>query len=497
MTDIAKILKNDKNLVFLNQLINKYPKARIYLVGGMVRDIILERTSKDYDFVVAGIRPDILEKFLKTLGQVDYVGKSFGVYKFKPKNTDLKEPMDIALPRTEHSLFLMGGYKEFNVKPDYRLPIEKDLSRRDFTINALAWDVKNKKIIDSTGGLSDLAGERIKAVGEAEKRFREDYSRILRGLRFAVQLHFELEHETWMATKIMMKHLNNIKVPREVIAKEVIKSFTADPVRAFDAYDATGAFRVLMPEILHTRGCSQPTKYHSEGDVWNHTRLAIESLFSPEFAKQFPRVKPDAELIFATLFHDIGKPYAARWRSKMKTSFYGHEVVGTKLVMDICQRLRLSSYQGLVDCHNLAWLVRHHLIVTHAPPHQLKPHTLEKYFVASGLGDKLMQLIFADKSASLAQNNQPALSNFYDSVQLVKEIKETGYAKKRPKILLDGYEIIKTLKIKPGPQVGKIIERLRNAQLKKKIRTKKQALMFLEKNYGHKPRSRSRRAKTR
>ncbi len=498
METIKQALTQDKRLIAILQLTKKYPKSSLFLVGGMVRDLLLKRSSKDYDFVISGVKPNILENYLKKNGRVSFVGKGFGVYKFIPKSDKKIEPIDIALPRTEHSLYYLGGYREFKVSPDYRLPIKQDLARRDFTINALAWDVRRHRLIDPMGGLSDLAVKKIKAVGDPEKRFREDYSRMLRGLRFAVQLNFEIEDETFFTIRKMIGYLGSAKIPREIIAKELGKALENNALRALDALEVSGALRVLIPELLHGRGCEQSSRHHSEGDVWTHTRLALESLLSPAFHKQFMGQKPDLELIIATLLHDIGKPYTAQLRAGNKLTFYGHEVVGSRLATDICQRLNLSSYQGKVDCQNINWLIRHHLIITHADLSQIKTTTLEKYFISSGLGDKLFQLIFADRLASLSDKLKPSLGNFYDAFQLVEEIKKTGYKRKKknqPRLLVNGHEIIKMLSLKPGPKIGTIINRVRVAQLGKKIRTKKQAENFIKRVYGKSNKSRRKRSK--
>src|SRR3990167_4928500 len=235
----------DSAFDFLKKII-QVTGAEIFLVGGAVRDFILERETKDYDFVVCGIPAPDLELLLKKAGTVNLVGKTFGVFKFIPTNYQLPttnsfEPFDIALPRTEHSLSMAGGYKDFEVQSDHKLPIKEDLKRRDFTVNAIALKLKvqNSKlkidgVIDPSDGLKDLELKTLRAVGEPRQRFQEDYSRILRGLRFACQLDFELEAETKNAIKKSAPNLNDQKnnewiVPRETIGREVVKMFVLDP----------------------------------------------------------------------------------------------------------------------------------------------------------------------------------------------------------------------------------------------------------------------------
>ncbi|MFH0804918.1 MAG: hypothetical protein V1916_01845 [Patescibacteria group bacterium] len=265
MQKITKLLAT-KQFVFLGRLQKKFPTAEVFLVGGIVRDALLNRPSKDYDFVVRNVPLPKLRQFLASQGHVDLVGKNFGVLKFIPRGFTGSEAIDIALPRTEHSL-LTGGYRDFKVQSDPRLPIELDLARRDFTINALAFDVQKKILIDQFVGQADLKNKIIKTVGKPSERFSEDYSRILRGLRFACQLGFTIEPNSRASIKKLTSKLNEKRdggyvVPRETISRELIKSFVANPALALDLYDQSGALKVLAPELLKMKKCPQPANFH-------------------------------------------------------------------------------------------------------------------------------------------------------------------------------------------------------------------------------------------
>jgi len=191
-------LKNKDELGFLNKLINEKRGVEIYFVGGTVRDLILadfqgtEFKIKDIDIVIRNIEAAELENFLNKFGKVNLVGKTFGVFKFVPNDIRIEEPIDIALPRSEEA-FRTGGYRDFIIQSEPSLPIEVDLSRRDFTINAIAIDYKKANIIDPYNGISDIKKKSIKAVGNPFERFTEDFSRILRAIRFACQLNFRIE----------------------------------------------------------------------------------------------------------------------------------------------------------------------------------------------------------------------------------------------------------------------------------------------------------------
>ncbi|MDO8435147.1 MAG: RNA nucleotidyltransferase, partial [bacterium] len=236
-------------------------EGSVYLVGGVVRDLFLGRAVGDVDVVVAGVPLETLSERLEKVGRTDLVGKRFGVIKFTlPDGPTL----DIALPRTEHALSGSGHRRDFAVDFDPNLPIERDLERRDFTVNAMAARLEHDgsvALVDAFGGREDLERKRIRAVGDPGTRFGEDFSRMLRGIRFACELGFEIEPVTWRAIQEHMAHLEDkdasgdFIVPREVVAKELLRALLGNPPAAFDLFDTSGAFRVLIPELYAMQGC--------------------------------------------------------------------------------------------------------------------------------------------------------------------------------------------------------------------------------------------------
>lgn len=490
---IQQLFQKEPAFDFIQELTTNFPEAEIYLVGGMVRDVILERGSKDFDFVVRNVELERLQQFLGKFGRVDLVGKVFGVLKFLPKDSDM-EAIDIALPRTEHA-FLTGGYKDFDVRFDANLPLEKDLERRDFTINALAWDVKNGQLIDHFDGLKDIEAKIIKTVGMPAERLKEDYSRILRGLRFACELDFAIEKQTWQAILELMPNINDQKdddfiVPRETVAKELIKAFVANPKKALKLYDETKAFDILMPEIIKMKGCIQPENFHSEGDVWTHTKLSLGKLSSQEFTEKFGQEKPSAQLIFGLLFHDAGKPYTIKTPENdgvERIQFYDHDNTGALLALQVCHRLKLSSLGAEnillhVDCDHVSWLVKKHMLAMHAIVDEMKDTTIEKYFFNPRVpGDDLLKVIYADILATIPKDGKMDFSNFEKLEARIEKLKKLGKTKKElPKEILDGYEIMKKFNLQPGPKIGELKEALREEQLTGRIKTKEEAWGFLE-----------------
>lgn len=492
-------LEVEPGLFFIKKLKKNFPEAEIFLVGGAVRDAAGGRfDQKDYDFVVRNIEAPDLEKFLSSLGQINLVGKTFGVYKFFPKEGKLTEAVDIAFPRTEHA-FGTGGYRDVKTKSDPKMPIEEDLSRRDFTINAMAWDLKNRRFIDPFSGLADLEAKMVKAVGDAHTRFGEDYSRILRGIRFACQFGYAIEEKTYLALREMMARINDERevagkkeriLPYEVAAKELVKAFYHHPARAFELYDQSGGFKMLMPEVLKMKGCPQPEVFHSEGDVFTHTRLVLEKIHSEAFEKQFGKKAKDAELVVACLLHDIGKPATIKTPERDRVDrirFDEHDVKGAEIASSICKRLKLDSLPEAsplrVDPKRISQLVKYHMLTIEGNVREMRPGTIEKYFFNPNFpGENLLKLTYLDASATIPLDGKIDLENFYAITERIEELRQRFEAKaKLPLPILDGHEIMAYFKLPPGPKVGELIRVLREAQLGGEIKNKEEAYKFLKK----------------
>jgi poly(A) polymerase len=468
-------------------------ELEMYMVGGIVRDTLLGKTkSKDFDFIFRKVSGKKLEKALQNeKGQVDLVGRNFGVYKYTPKDSKLDEPIDIAFPRVEFAAGT-GGKKDFEVQADPNLPVEKDLSRRDLTINAMAYDVREGKLIDPHGGKKDLENKIIRAVGNPHERFGEDYSRMLRAIRFACKFNFEIEEKTWQAIIENAKHLNDTRknkqgktekiVPEDTIRKEMLKALAADPLRAFQLYDRAGLWEQIIPELNKLKGCEQPAQFHSEGDVWEHTRLMLENVNSDEFKKEFPNARIDSTFIFALMMHDIGKPECKKTIKKndtRKTVFYGHEEEGAKTAAQIMKRLKFSKKQ----IERVKFLVENHMKAMSGDPNSFKNTTIEKYFIKKR-GRDLLQLFFLDSLSSVRPDGLPHMENFNALKSRIEKIKKRKKEMKGiPDSILDGFEIMEALgRKKGGPYIAKAKKMLREEQLAGNINTKKQAKEFLLNN---------------
>ncbi len=476
---------------FLIEFEHQFKEGEIYLVGGAVRDFLLNRHTKDIDFLIRNVPADSLRSFLSQRGSVSFVGKNFGVYKFTPTGTDSE--IDIALPRTEQSFSHQGIYRDFKIKSDPNLPVEEDLKRRDFTINAMAVDLKRLCLIDPFDGLNDLASGLLRAVGDPLIRFSEDYSRLLRGLRFACQLDFQFEQNSWNALCEKMALINSKKeggtliVPRETIAKEFLRALVYNPVRMFDLWDESGAFTHLIPELLGMKGCPQPIQFHAEGDVWTHTRLALMQLTTNQFRQEFED-EIDAEIALSVLFHDIGKPLTIQTPEKDGTDrirFNNHDHVGAALSREIVTRLKLSSLprgsRYYIEEDRLAWLIEKHLILVSGEVESMRAGTIEKYFLRpDGLGEKLMQLIFCDGNATVPETAPLEMRHYHQLKERLKAIKALSQNKTTVPPILSGKEVMTILGIGSGPAVGKYLTLLREEQLTGRVTDQEAAIAFLK-----------------
>lgn len=256
-------LKAEPALSFCDEFLREHPNASLYLVGGAVRDALLDRPMKDvdFDFVIRGLAPERMEEWFRARGEINLVGEHFGVYKFMPygfSSADIAF-IDIALPRTEAvATGSLGGYRDFDVQSDPTLPIEQDLARRDFTMNAIAFEVRMKELVDPFDGQADIQAKLVRAVGNPHERFREDLTRILRALRFAAELGCTIEEKTFEALKAEAQNLNQQRtvdakvvfvVPREVIGEELVKMLARAPAQAAAQLHRSGVLDILIPQL--------------------------------------------------------------------------------------------------------------------------------------------------------------------------------------------------------------------------------------------------------
>ena len=433
------------DFAFADDLASSFPKSEMYLVGGAVRDILLDRPTKDFDFVVCGVAAGKLEEFLAERGEVNLVGKSFGIFKFVPASAaagkaagERFEAFDIALPRTEIA-GMSGGYKDFEIQSDASLPIEADLGRRDFTINALAWSWREKKLIDEFSGISDLEGKLIRAINDPETRFQEDYTRMLRAIRFSCQLGFAIEPRTWAAIKKLGKQIKTIAPERigEEFSRIIMSNRAEEGIRQMNEI---GLLKELIPELSASRGVEQ-NKNHIY-DVFEHSVRALGAAAERGYK---------LEVRLAALLHDIGKPQTKEGFGEDST-FYNHDIVGAKIAKKILRRLNFSNETVDYAVH----LIRYHMfyyaldIVSDAGVRRM----------LARLGKENIDDFIAVRICDRLGMGRPKAKP-WKLIELERRFKEVQLDPITPKMIkLKGDELMQLLSLRPSPRVGLILNAL-------------------------------------
>jgi len=460
-----KLLKDEEQQLSqeLKKLMKLFVEAdkEIYLIGGAVRDLLIERPMGDLDLTTNATPEETME--ITKMYQPFYTN-SFGTVSV-PSETD--EVMEITTYRSEQ------GYSDFR-RPDkvsWGKSLAEDVERRDFTVNTLAiGPITDKKkiigyqVIDLKNGTADLEKGLIRAVGEANKRFGEDALRMIRAIRLATELKFKIEEETWQAIQQQAPLLKNISGER--IRDELFKILKTDrPAEGIRKLVESGLMKEIIPEMLEGEKVEQ-TGHHTL-DVLEHTLQSLEYCPSPD-----PLVK------LAALLHDIAKPRTKRWRcskcgwvmkekdlqrdklvcprcayemtTKEATTFYGHEVVGAKMVGEIADRLKLSKK----DKEKLVKLVRWHMF-SYQP--EMTDAAIRRFIRRVGkenINDMIL-LRIGDRKGGGSKATSWRLT------ELQKRIGEQLYEPMEIRDLaIKGNEVMEILELKPGPEIGKILKQL-------------------------------------
>jgi poly(A) polymerase len=318
-----------------------------FFAGGWVRDLILERDSKDID-IATRARPDQVEALFP---RTHAIGKAFGVIQVVEDD----DVFEVATFRRD--LAYQDGRRPKGYEPSSP---EEDAGRRDFTINGLFLDPVKGELRDYVNGVADLRSGIIRAIGEPALRFQEDHLRMLRALRFASVLEFDIEQETRCAICELAPLLT--KVSAERIRIEFVRLLTESP-RAGDGVQMLhdcGLLVHILPELLACIDCSQPPKFHPEGDVWTHTLMMLNELSDPS-----------PELALSVLLHDIGKP-ATRSEEGGRIRFQGHAQTGAEMAEAWMRRMKFSKAQT----RTVTGLVHRHMDMMNVP--KMRKATLRK-----------------------------------------------------------------------------------------------------------------------
>ena len=411
-----------------------------YYAGGSVRDLLRGKIPKDID-VATDARPDDVQKmFPRTYA----VGAHFGVIVVLENGFQF----EVATFRSD------GAYL------DGRRPAEvhfatatEDAARRDFTINGMFFDPEANEIIDFVGGRTDLEARLIRAIGDPSQRFAEDRLRMLRAVRFATVLEFEIESSTWDAVVAHAPSISEISAER--IREELVRIFMSPQrVRGWDLLDASGLMGAILPEVEAMKGCEQPPQFHPEGDVFKHTRIMLELL--PNEAS--------LPLVLSVLFHDIGKPPTSSVDESGRIRFNGHDRIGAEMTEAVMQRIRFSRAE--IDATVEA--VRQHMVFKDVP--NMRVAKLKRFMARPTFADELeLHRVDCESSHGMMDN--------YEFLRRKQE--EFANEPIIPPPLVRGDDLL-ALGLKPGPKIGEILEAVETRQLEGAFRDREEALEWVK-----------------
>lgn len=413
---------------------------KAYFAGGDARDRVLGRPRQDIDIATDAPPSRVQQLFERTIP----VGLQFGVVIVVEDGLDF----EVATFRSD------GDYVDGRHPSSVRFgSLEEDARRRDFTINAMYVDPDTGEIIDLVGGCRDAEARLVRAVGDPSERFREDRLRMLRAVRFAARLGFDIEPATFAAIRAEAATITDMAWER--IGDEIVRILTEGAGRrGFELLDATGLLPHVLPEVAALRGVAQSPEHHPEGDVFVHTLLLLAGL--PPGARE--------TLALGALLHDLGKPACAEKHEDGRITFYGHCEVGAEMALAVCQRLRRSRETW----ERVQYLVRNHLRHLSAP--QMRLSTLKRFLSEKG-AEELLELVRLDILASSKD-----LSTWEFCRQKREEF---GREQLRPTPLLRGRDLI-TLGLEPGPRFKRLLRDVEDAQLDGAIATREEALAWVK-----------------
>jgi poly(A) polymerase len=409
-----------------------------YFAGGCVRDMLRGVSPNDFD-IATSATPEIVQKiFPKTIP----VGAQFGV----------------VLVIADSHQFQVATFRSDDAYVDGRRPesvtfsdAKTDAERRDFTINGLFYDPIAEKIIDFVGGQRDIAAKIVKTIGEPERRFAEDKLRMLRAVRFSCALDYEIEPKTRAAIQKLASEITVVSAER--IRDELIKMFTGPRAgRALALLDELGLLAPILPEISAMKGVPQPAEFHPEGDVFEHTKLMLDSL----------PPNPSVTLAFAILLHDVGKPPTFQ-QAPDRIRFNEHDRVGAEMAETILRRLRFPND----EIEKIVLCVAEHMRFQHVQ--EMRPAKLKRILGRETFPDEL-ELHRIDCAASHRN-----LENYEFLKQKAAEIPPEEI---RPPRLVTGNDLL-ALGVPEGPKVGEILREIEELILDGKLKTREEAMEFV------------------
>jgi tRNA nucleotidyltransferase (CCA-adding enzyme) len=416
--------------------------GRALVVGGWVRDRLLRRPGKDVDIEVYGIPADRLKALLQSLGSVNTVGESFTVYKVLD--------VDVSLPRRESKTG--RGHRAFEIAGDPDMSPEEAARRRDFTVNAIAWDPLTNHYIDPFDGRGDLLERRVLRAVDP-RTFGDDSLRVLRGIQFAARFALEMDS----GTKEICRRIPLDDLPAERVWGEIEKLLLlADrPATGFALALELGVIDRLFPELKALVGCPQEPEWHPEGDVWVHTLLVIDQARGRLEGLERPQ---QLTVMLGAVCHDLGKPPTTAFLDGRIRSI-DHEQAGVAPTTTFLNRLNVHKINGYDVATQVKGIVAHHL----------KPHAFFKspQPVSDGAFRRLAEKVDLELLARVALSDCHGRKGTFDCSAIdrfLERARALGVEHRPPDPIVKGRHLL-ALGVEPGPRVGAILRQLYEQQL--------------------------------
>lgn len=423
----------------------------LYLVGGTVREILRGAGggSVDEDYLAAGIEYDDLVSRLERFGSVNLVGKSFGVIKFTPPS---RSTVDISLPRTEFSTGI--AHRDFSVRFDPHLAVEKDLDRRDFTVNSMALHLGTGILIDPLGGRADLA-KRLLRVNR-EDSFLEDPLRILRGVQLMARLDFAVEEATRGEMRKNAALIESVSAERVRDELTKLLELANEPSRGFIFMHEEGILPFILPELDATFGEEQ-NEFHPD-DVFMHS------------LKSCDRARPVLHARWSALLHDIGKKEMKKVVDG-RTVFYRHEEASARDADAILERLR---YPRELRKQVVSLILHHMFNVTD----DWSDAAVRRFIVRAG-PENLDDLLALREADGLSRGDDAVVAQNAAIRERFARVLASEAAFKIKDLAIGGGDIMEVLGIAEGPEVGKILQSLFEAVLENPEENTRERLIAL------------------
>jgi tRNA nucleotidyltransferase (CCA-adding enzyme) len=423
----------------------------LYLVGGTVREMLrgAGAGSVDEDYLASGIEYDDLVSRLERFGSVNLVGKSFGVIKFTAPSGPT---VDISLPRTEFSTGI--AHRDFSVRFDPRLPVERDLERRDFTVNSMALHLGTRIVVDPLGGRADLE-KRLLRVNRRDS-FLEDPLRILRGVQLMARLDFAVEEETRADMRKNAPLLESVSAERVRDELNKMLELADKPSRGFLFMHEEGILPFVLPELDATFGVEQ-NEFHPD-DVFMHG------------LKSCDRARPELHLRWSALLHDIGKKEMKQVVDG-RTVFYRHEDASARDADAILERLRFPRDLR----RKVVSLIVHHMFnITD----DWSDAAVRRFIVRAGR-ENLDDLLALREADGLSRGDDAVVAQNASIRSRFERVLASEAAFKIRDLAIGGTDIIDALGVAEGPEVGKILRRLFEAVIENPEENTRERLIAL------------------